>query len=345
MATPCYFPAEWEPQSGVLITWPHAHSDWSSNLPAIETFYCQLATAISQYEKLLIIVHDAAHESRVRTLLQDHGVSLSQCLFFQAPSNDTWTRDYGPLFVKSHGQWQCLDFEFNGWGNKYPSEKDNALTQKLWQAGIIKAGGYRTPGWVLEGGSIDSNGAGTIMTTRQCLLNPNRNPAMTTEEIEQALCRNFQVERIFWLSEGMIMGDDTDGHIDMLARFTGPGTILHSICDDSNDPHYLPLKRMQAELENFRSPAGQAFQLKALPVPAAIVDEQGHRLPASYANFLIINGAVLVPVYDDPHDEIAMNVLQSCFPSRTILPIDARPAIRQGGSLHCLTMQLPQGVL
>ena len=219
------------------------------------------------------------------------------------------------------------------------------ISSQLKITSLLKCDEYKHINLILEGGSVDSDGQGSLLTTRHCLLNPNRNPSLSAAEIETQLKDLLNIERILWLSEGLILGDDTDSHIDMLARFTDINTIVYTACNDESDEHFLPLQAMKQELEGFTCKDGTAYNLKALPIPKAIYNDAGERLPASYANFLIINKAVLLPVYDDPNDQVAINVLQSCFQDREIIPINARPAIAQGGSLHCLTMQLTTGAL
>lgn len=338
-------PAEWETQSGVLITWPHQHSDWQSRLSQIETFFVSLAKAITQREKLLVVAYDESHKQHIQNHLVKENINLDAFVIYIAPTNDTWTRDYGPIILANSHKTKCLDFVFNAWGNKFSSELDNLLVSKLVEDEVLSVSDYEKFPIVLEGGSIDSNGHGVLLTTKQCLLNKNRNPQLSEDEITQVLKKQLNVKHILWLSEGMIIGDDTDSHIDMLARFTAENTIVYSSCNDETDPHFKPLNRLANEIKALKSLNGEPYSLHELPIPAAIFDDEGNRLPASYANFLIINNAVLLPIYQDPHDETAINVLQSCFPEREIIPLDARAAIIQGGSLHCLTMQLVDGVL
>lgn len=339
-------PAEWEPQSGVLITWPHQFSDWAASLSAIETFFVSLADAILKREKLLIVAYDMAHKNHIETLLKNNGVMSDKLVIFMAETNDTWTRDYGPIILAdSQDNLKLMDFTFNAWGDKFVADKDNLISATLLENGVIHSNASEIFEFVLEGGSLDSDGQGTLLTTKQCLLNKNRNPQMSEAEIAEFIQAKLNVSRILWLSEGLIVGDDTDSHIDMLARFTDPDTIVYASCENPGDAHYEPLIKMKQQLESFKKANGKPYTLKALPIPSPVLDDEGDRLPASYANFLIINEAVLLPIYDDKNDEIAIEVMQSCFPNREIIPINARPAITQGGSLHCLTMQLFRGVL
>ena len=328
-----------------MLTWPHRHGDWAANLEAVEQVYLQLAQAICARELLLAVCFDFDHQQHVQQLLSTAGIAPSQIRFAQQASNDSWARDHGPITIMQNGQPHLLDFQFNGWGGKYPHELDNHITAGLHAAGIFGTTPMTSHELVLEGGSIDTDGEGSLLTTRACLGHRERNPQLSITEIEQQLKALLGVERMLWLEHGELAGDDTDSHIDMLARFCDPQTIAHSVCTDSSDAHFVELTAMQEELSAMRRPDGQAYQLVALPIPRAIYNAQGNRLPASYANFLIINGAVLVPQYADAADGVALERLKACFPARQVMGIDCRAIIEQFGSLHCLSMQLPEGVL
>ena len=262
-----------------------------------------------------------------------------------APANDTWARDHGPITVDTADGPALLDFRFNAWGDKFPWEKDDALNRHLANAGIFGKHPLQPVDFVLEGGSIESDGAGTLLTTSECLLTPSRNPSMDRTAIEQLLEEVLGVDRILWLNHGYLAGDDTDSHIDTLARFCAPDHICYVTCPDVADEHYSALAAMEEELQEFRQADGTPYRLTPLPWPDPIYDEDGERLPATYANFLIINGAVLLPVYDVPQDEEAVRIMAGIFPDREIIPIDCRPLIYQHGSLHCVTMQIPAGVV
>jgi agmatine/peptidylarginine deiminase len=337
-------PAEWEPQSGVQLTWPHAQTDWAPRLDAVEPVFAAIGAAIARRESLLVVCQDADHRSHVLSHLTRAGADLDRVQLGIAPADDTWARDHGPITVIEEGQPLLLDFLFNGWGGKFPADQDNRLTRNLAAQGRFGSVPVREVDLVLEGGSIESDGAGTLLTTRQCLLTPTRNPSLSQEAIEQRLREHLGAERVLWLEHGHLEGDDTDGHIDTLARFCDPATIAHVDSDDPGDPQQAELTRMVEELALLRTREGEPYQLIPLPLPAPIFDG-GHRLPATYANFLIINDAVLVPVYEDPADAIALERLGAAFPGRIVVGIDCRELIRQGGSLHCLTMQFPAGVL
>ena len=347
MATPCrnYLPPEWAPQSGVMLTWPHAHGDWATHLATVEPVFVALARAVSRREHVLIGCYDGAHREHVATLLRAAGVELSRVILRVVTSNDTWARDHGPITVLCQNEPTLLDFRFNGWGGKYPHELDDTMSRRLYQTGAFGDTPLQTIDLVLEGGSIEVDGSGTLLTTTRCLLAPTRNPVLTRARLEATLKELLGLNRILWLDHGYLAGDDTDSHIDTLARFCDPHTITHVACDDPADEHYDNLQRMEADLRAFRDYQGQPYRLVALPWPAAKRDEDGRRLAASYANFLIINGAVLVPTYDDPADTEALRRLQNCFPDREIIGVPSLPLIKQNGSLHCVTMQLPAGVM
>ncbi len=335
-------PAEWEPQDGVLLAWPHADSDWQPILHDIEQVYIRLAQQILRFERLLIV---AAEPEKVAKQLQAAGCDLTAIDLYQLPANDTWARDFGPLTILEGAQPQLLDFTFNGWGLKFPADQDNQLTRWLHQQGAFAETPLKTCGLVLEGGSIESDGRGTILTTADCLLSPNRNPQLAKQQLEMELQRRFGAEQILWLEHGYLAGDDTDSHIDTLARFAPDDCILYVRCEDPADEHYPALRKMAAQLRTLRTRNGTPFRLVPLPWPQACYADSSQRLPATYANFLIINGAVLVPTYADPADSSALETIGRAFPDREIIGIDCRPIIQQHGSLHCIAMQIPQGVL
>ncbi len=346
-APPCrqYLPPEWAPQSGVMLTWPHAHGDWATCLATVEPVFVAIARAVSRRERALIGCYDGAHRAHVAALLRAAGVALTRVVLRVAASNDTWARDHGPITVLCRNEPTLLDFGFNGWGGKYPYELDDAITRRLYESDAFGDTPLQTVDLVLEGGSIEVDGSGTLLTTSRCLLSNTRNPALTRERLEATLKELLGLNRILWLDHGYLAGDDTDSHIDTLARFCDARTIAYVACDDPADEHHAELTAMEQELRKFRAADGTPYRLVALPWPRAKYNEDGERLPATYANFLIINGAVLVPTYDDPADGVALTRLKECFPDREIVAIDCLPLIYQYGSLHCVTMQLPKGVL
>lgn len=336
------FPAEWEEQDGVLLAWPHADTDWAPLLAAVEPVFVHIAREVCRRERLLVI---APHAAPVKTTLTAAGVDLSRVTLVELPTNDTWTRDFGPLTILEDGRPVLLDFGFNGWGLKFACDQDNQATRRLAGLGIWGANPCRTVGLILEGGSIESDGCGTLLTTAECLLGPNRNPHLNRSAIARELAQLFAVDHLLWLENGYLAGDDTDAHVDTLARLCPADTIVFVACDDPADEHYAALQKMAGELRALRTRAGEPFRLLPLPWPQAKYGQTGERLPATYANYLVINGAVLVPTYADPADEQALAVIGTAFPGREIVGIDCTPLISQHGSLHCVTMQLPKGVL
>lgn len=339
-----FLPPEWVPQQAVLLTWPHAESDWLPIMGRVEPVFVAIGRAVTAHEALIISCLNDAHCEHVGNLLQEGGADMSRVTLYPVPSNDSWVRDHGPITVLREGQRVLLDYQFNGWGNKYEAALDNRLSIRLHEMGAFDGLAMETMELVLEGGSIEVDGRGTLLTTAECLLSPERNPQYSREELEGLLKGQLGLERILWLEHGQLEGDDTDGHVDTLARFCDDRTIAYVCCDDPDDPHYESLKAMEKELQGFTDADDQPYRLVPLPLPAAQYDEEGQRLPATYANFLIINGAVLLPAYADPLDAIAAERLAECFPGREIISIDARPLIHQYGSIHCVTMQLPAAV-
>ncbi|MDD5393006.1 MAG: agmatine deiminase family protein [Thiothrix sp.] len=340
MDTRSFLP-EWHPQWGVLLAWPHPDTDWADNLNEAETCYTQIVQAISQRENVLLLCHDAQHQAHIEAVLG----KTAQVHFVQMPYNDTWARDFGFITVMRDGKPLLLDFTFNAWGGKFDAELDNAVNAQLATHPLLTGNALETHPLVMEGGSLETDGQGTLLTTEICLLNPNRNPTLDRTAIEALLHESLGVERILWLAHGHLEGDDTDAHIDTLARFADPQTIVYMSCDDPTDSHYASLQAMEAELKALRQANGEPYRLFPIPLPAGIYDE-GRRLPASYVNFLIINGAVLLPVYaDESTDPLAIAQMQSAFPQHQIIPIDCRALIAQNGSLHCVTMQIPQEVV
>jgi agmatine/peptidylarginine deiminase len=332
------FPAEWAPQSGVMLTWPHRHTDWSNMLDEVVPCFVAIAKTIIRRENLLLVCPSIPE---VRQALGD--ADFSRIIFREIPSNDTWARDHGPVSVYVNGTLCLLDFTFNGWGLKFPANYDNRITRRLYESGAFSPETlYQNMlHLVLEGGSIENDGAGTILTTSKCLLSVNRNEYKSKTEINDYLPMILGARRVLWLDSGYLAGDDTDSHIDMLARFCDRETIAYVQCTDETDEHFRELSLMEAELGKFKTLDGKPYRLIPLPMAEAVYFE-GERLPATYANFLIINGAVLMPVYDSPLDALAGQRLQEAFPDREIIGINCLPLIRQHGSLHCVTMQIPR---
>ena len=336
-----YLPAEWEPQSGIQLTWPHADTDWAYMLDEVEACFIQLAKEIAKRQLLIIAT---PHPEEVQSLLAGQ-VNMDQVRFFRCESNDTWARDHGAITLLSNQGPVLLDFKFNGWGLKFASDKDNLITRQLLEAGALKGRYENHLNFVLEGGSIESDGNGTLLTTSECLLSLNRNGEMDQAAIENYLKDAFHLKQVLWLDHGYLAGDDTDSHIDTLARLCPNDTIVYVQCTDAQDEHYTALHQMEEQLKSFRTLQGKPYRLLALPMADCIMAD-GERLPATYTNFLIMNQAVLYPTYHQPeHDAKAKEVLQQAFPGYEIVGVDCRALIKQHGSLHCVTMQYPAGVI
>ena len=301
--------AEWEHQSMVQLTWPHEGTDWAPILDEITAVYENMASEIRKREPLLIVD--------------------------SIPHNDTWARDHGFITVEEDSVLFLLDFKFNGWGEKFEAALDNEINKHLYEQGLVKGTYEDHLDFVLEGGSIESDGKGTVFTTECCLMAPHRNQPLTKEEIEERLKEWLGAERIVWLQHGSLIGDDTDGHIDTLVRICPNDTLLYT----GGDKDHPDLAEMEKELQNLQTLDGKPYRLLKLPLPRPIYDD-GDRLPATYANYLIVNGAVLVPTYKQPDlDQEAMDVIQQAYPDREIVGIDCCAVIKQHGSLHCCTMQ------
>ena len=336
-----FLPAEWYPQSGIQLTWPHAATDWNYMLEEVQACFLDIAREIARRQKLLIVSPDPdAVERQIMST-----VNMDNVRFLMCETNDTWARDHGAITMLDEATPLLLDFTFNGWGLKFASDKDNQITRCAVEQGAIQGEYVNRLGFVLEGGSIESDGMGTLLTTTECLLSPNRNGQMNKAEIEDYLKRVFRLQQVLWLDHGYLAGDDTDSHIDTLARLCPDDTIVYVQCRDIGDEHYEALQAMEEQLKTFRTLKGQPYRLLALPMADEIITD-GERLPATYANFLILNDAVLYPTYNQPvKDRYAGKVLQEAFPRYEIIGIDCRALIRQHGSLHCVTMQYPAGVV
>jgi agmatine deiminase len=332
------WPAEWEPHEGTLLSWPHNPETWPGCLPAAEAAFVEMVQHLAPREAVHINVLDDAMAQGVAETLSRHGIDAASIYFHEIPTDDAWVRDHGPIAVTQGGQLRLLDFEFNAWGGKYPPwEQDNAVPRQLADALDLPC---RSLPWVLEGGSIDGNGQGIVLTTESCLLNPNRGEGRSRESMEKLLREELGAHQVIWLKDG-IEGDDTDGHIDDIARFVGPTQIVAVREDDESEFNTAVLRENWERLEVARTPAGGSFELIALPSPPA-QKHQGLPVPASYANFYIANGVVLVPVFESPCDDRALAILSELFPSRDVLGVPSNSLVAGLGAIHCLTQQLPQ---
>lgn len=334
-----FLPPEWAPQSAIQLTWPRASGDFQHWFAAVRENFLQLAVAISRFQDVIIGTEEDLPKLKAN-LLAAGGVAARLHLY-PVRSNDVWARDHGPLTVVRDGALVHLDFTFNGWGGKFDAALDNTLTQQLKAQGAFTAP-VEVVDFVLEGGGIDVDGQGSLLTTTRCLLAPTRNPQLTKAQIEAVLKEKLGVSRVLWLQHGDLLGDDTDGHVDTIARFCDAHTIAYQACEDASDAHYEDLRALESELQTLRQPDGSPYTLVPLPLPPAIHDEDGRRLPAGYPNFLILNGATLVPTYGAPAtDTEALRRLEPHFPGREVIGLDCRALINQYGSLHCATMQIP----
>ncbi|MES2885118.1 MAG: agmatine deiminase family protein [Pseudomonadota bacterium] len=334
-----FLPPEWAPQSAIQLTWPRATGDFADWFEDVRANFVQLAVAISRFQPVLIGTEEDV--TALRAELIAHGAVSHHLRLYPVQSNDVWARDHGPIAVLRDGNPVLLDFTFNGWGGKFDAALDNTLTRQLKDLGAFSAPVESTD-FVLEGGGIDVDGEGALLTTERCLLAPTRNPHLSKAQIEDELKARLGVTRVLWLKSGDLIGDDTDGHVDTIARFCNATTIAYQACEDRSDAHFDDLKALESELRALTQPNGQPYTLVPLPLPPPIFDEDGKRLPAGYPNFLILNGAVLMPTYGDAAtDAEALSRLKPHFPGREVIGLDCRALINQYGSLHCATMQLP----
>jgi agmatine/peptidylarginine deiminase len=335
-------PAEWEPQSAVLVAWPHAETDWAARLAEVEDTYIALVAAITRFEPVIVCVADDDVQAYARARLSSARIDMQRVRFVEVAYDDTWLRDTGPITLRGPDGFRLLDFRFTGWGGKFEASRDDRLVEALSGAGMFLKNTRQPIDFALEGGAIDSDGAGTLLSTWQCMH--ERHPGIDRSTLTAKLADWLQQDRVLWLDHGYLEGDDTDAHIDTLARFAAPDAIVFQACDDPTDSHYAELQAMASEIAALRTRDGQPYRLFPLPWAKPIVDDD-RRLAASYANFLIINGAVLMPVYGDEADARAQAVLALAFPGREIIPVPCRSLIWQNGSLHCITMQLPAGLV
>ena len=336
-----HLPAEWTLQSGIQLTWPHANTDWAYMLEEVQQCFIAIASEIAKRELLLIVTPEPEEVKKQISMT----VNMDNVRFLECETNDTWARDTCSITTLRGNRPVVNDFKFNGWGLKFAADKDNLITSRLFDSGMFKGDYSNNLNFVLEGGSIESDGKGALLTTSECLLSKNRNGQSSKEEIQTYLEKVFGISRMLWLDHGYLSGDDTDSHIDTLARLAPNDTILYVSTDDERDEHFAELKAMECQLQSFTTADGAKYKLLPLPLPAPIFAD-GERLPATYANFLIGNGFVLVPIYgQESNDSEAMSIISSAFPDRKVLGVDCRALIKQHGSLHCVTMQFPKNSL
>lgn len=332
-----YWPAEWLPHAATWLSWPHRVKTWPGRFELIPPQYAQFVRAIAEFEPVHVLAGGAEVFAQAKALVGDcPNVTLHDIV-----TNDAWCRDHGPIFLNgpAAAPRALVDWEFNAWGGKYlPCDADNAVPKQI---AAVQDRRVFSPGMVLEGGAIEHNGRGVLLTTERCLLNPNRNPHLSREQIEQSLREYLAVDKILWLVHGEMLGDDTDGHVDQLARFVNPTTIVAAVASDEQDACFAELSGMWDELVKFTDVDEQPFTIVPLPIPQAKTI-QDIRLPCSYCNFVLVNGGVIVPQFNDPADAIAMETLQRLFPDRIVRGCDSSELIWGRGSLHCLSQQEPQ---
>lgn len=345
-----FLPSEWHPQAFVQLTWPHEETDWAPVLADAIDCFCEIAREVAKKEPLLIA---AQYPEEAKNELRKRGIGTDGITFVHCLTNDTWARDHAFLScIECEGEKRKIvlqDYQFNGWGMKFAANYDNQINhavlptvKKLYEKQQLTVEYQNHLDFVFEGGSIESDGNGTLMVTSSCLLAENRNNTLSKLEIEEKLKHDFHAKKVIWIEHSWLEGDDTDGHIDTVARFCSPTSIAYVQCNDPADVHYEEMQAMEQELKALRTADGEPYTLFPLPFPSACFDDEGNRLPATYANFLVINGAVLMPTYAQPeNDSLAMEQLRRAFPKHEIVPIDCRVLIIQHGSLHCSTMQFP----
>ena len=344
-------PAEWEPHEATWLAWPHNPEDWPGKFAAIPWLYAEIVRLLAARERVHLIVEDAATERRVKSMLSRAGANLDRVNFHRWPTDRGWTRDSGPIFVRNaKGRVALTNWRFNGWAkyddwhldDKVPGRVTKLLGCPAWQPLVQNQNGTKHP-VVLEGGSIDVDGQGALLTTEECLLSEvqQRNPGLSREKLERVFSDYLGIDQVIWLGRG-IAGDDTHGHVDDIARFAGPATIVAAVEPDTSDPNHAPLKENLALLKAARTPGGKQFTVVELPMPRPVVF-RGQRLPASYANFYVANGLVLVPTFHDPNDRVALNLLAEVFPDREVIGVHSMDLIWGLGALHCMTQQQPGG--
>ncbi len=337
------FIAEWEPVEGVLMALPHADTDWNYILSEALEQYRHLVSGIAAEGIHVVLLCRDPEEAKTAI----EGCDMSNVTLVKADFNDTWTRDYGPISVIRHDRLRALDFGFNGWGLKFAADKDNLVNLYLYRKHVFNSDVYKNQrDFILEGGSVDTDGNGTVLTTSRCLCSDNRNGGLSVKAAVEQLQRMLGAQHVLMLDYGELEGDDTDAHIDTLARMAPENTIVFTGCRNVDDSHFESLMKMRAQLSLFRNAEGLPFNLLELPLPDPVFDEDGNRLPATYANYLVANNIIFIPSYRQPlNDSLAARTIRIAYPDHKVVSLDCSVLIRQHGSLHCATMQLPEGLL
>ena len=326
--------AEWERQNAIILAFPHEDTDWADNLDKNRAPFFKMAQAIGYSQLVYLLVKDVEDAKR-------YFCSTNNIVFIKSDFNDTWVRDYLALSCEQNSEPLLLDFIFNGWGGKFESSLDNSVTKELHKKGFLGRGKFESIDIELEGGAIDSNGVGDLLTTKSCILNPNRNSGgLSQKEAEKIFANYFGTKRVHWIENSYLEGDDTDGHIDMLARFVNQDTICYIKCEDPSDSHYKVMLELERELKSLKGEFGKAFNLVPLPFTEPKFGQGGNRLPSSYANFLITNKAIIYPTYQDKRDKEVREIFAKLFKDREIIGMPSLSLIEQGGSVHCSSMQV-----
>lgn len=336
-------PAEWEPHAATWTAWPRDDDYWSGALEGAKQDFVGFLQAVADRERVQLLVHDDEAEADVRDRLGDI-IQAGNIQLHRIPQRDIWLRDSGPIFVQRDGQLEAVNWIFNGWGNRFPAQLDNQIPAHITTALKLEAESIHSPGIVLEGGAIEVNGEGLAITTRQCLLSPNRNPGLTEADLEQYLRIYLGIETLIWLEQGL-EGDHTDGHVDTITRFVGPRRVVTTVCEDANDANCGPLNRNLQILQSWQDQQSEGLEVIPLPQPALMLWFDGERLPLTYANFYIVNGAVLVPTFDCAEDAEALQILRAQFTDREVIGLPARRLFNGGGGFHCATQQQPVGAI
>ena len=335
------FPAEWEGCESVLMAWPDLCTDWSDVLDMVLPEYVEIIRAFTGAGLRVVLLAHSRKEVELYFSVLPERLHIIECEY-----NDTWTRDYGPLTVERNGRLRALDFGFNAWGLKFASDRDNLVNLGLRNRHFIEPAIYRNErDFILEGGSVESDGRGTILTTTKCLCSANRNGGKSKEELNEILAQRLGADHVLWLDHGALIGDDTDSHIDTLARLCPHNTIAFTGCRDMDDPQFEELLKMRAQLTLFRTAEGEPYNLLELPMPAPVFDSEGNRLPATYANYLVTSTHLVMPVYGDKQkDTLACQTIRVAYPEHEVVPVPCRSLLLQHGSLHCATMQIPENI-
>lgn len=336
-----HFPAEWIKHRATWLSWPHNKKTWPGKFDKIPSQYALFVKEISENEQVCINICNEKMEKEARALLEACGTNLNKIQFYQHPTNDAWVRDHGPAFVIRNNAIDpkaIINWSFNAWGEKYAYELDNKIPEQI--ANVLHLPLF-SPNVIMEGGSVDFNGTGSLITSASCLLNPNRNPSLSKKEIELQLMTFYGVEQVLWISGG-ILGDDTDGHVDDTTRFVSEDTVICAIAENKEDENYAILKENMSLLKKMRLPDNRPLNIIELPIPKRPICCEGKRLPASYANFYICNGKVIVPTYEDSNDERALQILSGLFPERKIVGLNSTDIVWGLGSWHCLSQQEPE---